>query len=155
MVLDLVIELPADAPLNPTITEGAYSANDVVGGLLEFPINSGGSGGGILNHVRLTDADNVKAELDLYLFNEQPTAILDNAAFAPVIADLQAQVIHIDIPAADWETENSLAWVLAYPEKITEFYAPKGYLWGYLVDPTGETWTNADAISIRLIVDTQ
>lgn len=62
-----------------TVDTNAYTANDVVGGLLTIPTG----GGGILRKAKITDADAENAALDLYLFHTVPsvTAIADDAAF--------------------------------------------------------------------------
>lgn len=96
--------------LNPTIDTNAYSAGDVVGGLLTIPV---GPNGATLRQVKLIDLDNEGAELSLYLFRSTPTAILDDAAFASNMTGADIRKL-IDEPlvfaAADYNTINSLKY---------------------------------------------
>lgn len=64
-----------------TVTAGAYSAGDVVGGVVKFDIPSA-AGGCLLNQIAIFDDDNQGAAMDVYLMSAEPTAIADNAAFA-------------------------------------------------------------------------
>lgn len=92
--------------LNPTIDTDAYTAGDVVGGLLTIPVGRGGT----LRQVRLVDNDNEGAELSLYLFRGTPTSIADDAAFATAFTEADNRLL-IDEPlvfaAADYITVNS------------------------------------------------
>lgn len=94
--------------LAPTITAGAYSDGDVVGGLLTLT-ELGIVRGAFLNKICVVDAANQKAAFDLWIFNAAPTAVLDNAAFAPTAADLKKVVTRANFPASAYQTVNSLA----------------------------------------------
>ncbi len=121
------------------VTAGAYSANEVVGGLLEFEVGTGG-GGGIVQRVTLTDSDNEKTAMKLYLFDELPTTIADNATFAPTIGDLKNLVDIITIAAADYVTLNGEA--VAIKRDLNVSYAIGGYkLYAYLVCDATPTYT--------------
>lgn len=77
----------------PTVTAGAYSANDAVGGLLTFAnaaLVSGG--GGVVKNLLILDDAGQDAELELWLFKETFTAMSDNAAWAPSEADMRKLV---------------------------------------------------------------
>jgi hypothetical protein len=133
---------------------GAYSANDVIGGLLTFDVHNAG-GGGIVRWARLVDDDNEKAELTLYLFNSSPTAILDDAAFAPVVADLKNYIGKILFQAADYETINSNAVALIGHGVSTDFLnidftTDSGNLFGYLVATATPTYTAVTDLHISL-----
>lgn len=146
-VFDKVIE----AQVTPTITAGAYSAADVVGGLLTFSVNSP-SGCGVINKLVIADDDDEKAVLTLYLFNASPTAILDNAAGALAIADLKKLVCTISIAAADYKTINSNAY--AVKEDINNVYKAdgKGNLYGYLICTATPTYTAITDLTVTLSV---
>lgn len=94
--------------LAPTVTAGAYSDGDVVGGLLTLT-NLGVVRGALLNKICVVDAANQKAAFDLWIFNAAPTTILDNAAFAPTAADLKKVATRVNFPASAYQTEGSLA----------------------------------------------
>lgn len=123
----------------PTITAGAYSAADVVGGLLTF--STGGlPEGSILTRALLVDDDNEKAEITLYMFNAAPTSINDNAAFAPLVADLKKLVTKITFAVADYVTVNSNAYALK-EDLNDQIPANGGSLYGYLVCTATPTYS--------------
>lgn len=66
------------------VTAGAYSANDVVGGRLEF----GDIPSGVLRAVTLTDLAKQAGAYQLVLFRNEPTAIADNDPYDIADADL-------------------------------------------------------------------
>lgn len=69
--------------VTPTVTAGAYSANDVVGGTLTFPVGSG-----ILRAVTVVDQAKQSGALQLVLFDALPTDIADNGPYDIADADL-------------------------------------------------------------------
>lgn len=77
----------------PTVTAGAYSAGDAVGGLLTFANAARvAGGGGVIKDLIILDDAGQDAELELWLFNATITAMADNAAWAPSEADLRKLV---------------------------------------------------------------
>ena len=123
-----------------TITAGAYSANDVVGGLLSFAVADTNGASGIIRGLRLTDGDNEKAACKLWLFSSAPSTIADNAAFAPSVADLQKCLGYLTIAAADYTTVNSNA--LAVVDELSfDFSTANGTVYGYLVCDATPTYT--------------
>lgn len=136
--------------LAPTITAGAYSDGDVVGGLLTLE-ESGIVRGSILNKICVVDAANQKAAFDLWLFNAAPTAVLDNAAFAPTAADLKKVITRVNFPAASYQTEGSLAHgeLDDINNLITSNY---GTLYAYIV-LSGSTPTYAATTDLWIALD--
>jgi len=138
----------------PTIGTDAYTANDVIGGLLTFDISNAG-GGGIVRWTRIVDDDNEKAELALYLFNELPSTIADDAAFAPTVADLKKMIGKVLIQAADYETINGNAVAIIGRGVSTDdvnIDAPTntGKLYGYLVCTATPTYSAATDLTVSL-----
>jgi len=73
----------------PTVTAGAYTADDNVGGLLTFANAARLSGGGgVIKDLVIIDDAGQDAELELWLFDQTFTAGADNAAWAPTEAEL-------------------------------------------------------------------
>lgn len=68
--------------VTPTITAGAYSANDAVGGLMEFSdaVNTHARSG-IITNLMIVDKAGQSAAMDLFLFDATFTATADNAAW--------------------------------------------------------------------------
>lgn len=146
----------------PVITAGAYSANDVVGGLLSFGdtmegrvtfggINQPGAAGTI-RRLSIVDDDNEKAALKLWLFNAAPTAFLDNAAFAPLIADLDKVITIIPIATTDYTTVNANAIGLVENLGRSFRLATDGPLYGYLVTDATPTYAAVTDLIIKLLV---
>ena len=135
-----------------TVDLDAYTAGDVVGGLLTFPVPAA-IGGGILNSVMLIDEDSEAEAYSLYLFDDIPSTIADDAAFAPTIADLRKLVAKIDI--LSYVTVNSIDY--CYVPDINQVFGQlqTGNLYGYLVAVATPDYTNADALYLRLGILTE
>ena len=133
---------------------GAYSANDVIGGLLTINVANAG-GGGIIRWASVVDDDNEKAELTLYLFRAAPTAIADDAAFAPTVADLKNYIGKILFEAADYQTINSNAVAMIGHGVSTDllnidFTSLTGFIYGYLVCTATPTYTAVTDLTVLL-----
>lgn len=91
----------------PTVTAGAYSAEDAVGGEMTFAAAVRATGGhGKLNTVILKDKAFVKNVLELWLFSATITEAADNAAFDISDADLANCVGVVPIAAANYYIGN-------------------------------------------------
>lgn len=140
--------------LAPTITAGAYSLNDALGGLLTFANASHGAGeSGIIEAIRLVDRAQQRPPLELYLFDQAFTAMVDNAAWSPSDADLNNCLGHIVIPADAYSDNatNSVATVagLALPYVTVGTYN----LYGQLVIRGGPpTFVATSDLRVRLSV---
>jgi hypothetical protein len=133
---------------------GAYTANDVIGGLLTFTLPPGGSGV-LVRWARIVDDDDEKAELTLHLFSSAPSAIADDAAFAPTVADLQKRIGKIVFQVADYETINGNATALLGVGASTDYInigtvLPNGNLYGYLVCTATPTYTAVTDLHVTL-----
>lgn len=138
-------------PLELTVSLTAYADGDVVGGLLEFDI-SDMSAGGICNQIRLVDEDSQAEPFTLYLFNDAPTVIADDAAFALTVADMRKLIKVVSIAALDYTTHSTFDYV--HKELSQELiFNGNGSIWAYLV-ATGGTpdYANTDALWIGLDV---
>lgn len=133
--------------VTPAITAGAYSAGDVVGGLITIPIKGAG-GGGTMRRIIVVDDANVKGDLKIYLFTDAPTTIADNAAFAPTIADLKKLIGIVPVAAADYVTLNSNAVAIADDLGI-DFFVPGENLYAYVVVDGIETYAAVTDLTIR------
>jgi hypothetical protein len=135
--------------------DDAYTANDVVGGLLTFNVSSP-SNCGILNWLKITDEDNEGAALDVYIFNEQPTAIADDDAGQLLIADLDKCITKVEIAAADYEAVNSLKFVFKdeTSEGMNRSYNAdsKGNLYAYVICTGTPTYAADKTIKMTLSV---
>lgn len=94
-------------PVTLTVTNGAYSIGDVVGGLITFP--SAASGAGKRSKIHTITLGGVAAlEYNLWLFSaDLVTPLADNAAFAIVAADVPKVEAIVPIVAADYKPAQS------------------------------------------------
>jgi hypothetical protein len=127
----------------------AYTDGDTIGGLLTFGTLI--STGSILRHLTLTDQAGQGSAVDLWLFDAAPTTFADDAAFAPVYADLTKLVAKVAIASADYSTENSMKWVAKTGLDVT---LVKPVLYGYLVANGSTPNYGADKLlNIRLFLE--
>jgi hypothetical protein len=137
-----------DVPL--TIDTDAYTAGDVVGGLLAIPFTRVG-GGGLLRRLMVIDDDNEKTELTVYVFDQQPSTIADDAAFAPTVADLKKLIGSVVAAAADYVTLGANA--IAVKANIDmDISAPVGSIWAYVVCTGTPTYAAETDLMLRLTI---
>lgn len=87
----------------PTITAGAYAAGDAVGGLLTFADAARtGPGGGVIKDMLILDDAGQDVAMELWLFREAFTAMVDNAPWAPSEADLRKLIAIISTADGAW-----------------------------------------------------
>jgi hypothetical protein len=92
-----------------TITAGAYTAGDVIGG--ELTLTNAmrvTSGSGVLHSITIFDADNEGAEMDILLFDANPSGTYtDNGAPTWNSADEAKFIGHVAIATSDYLTINA------------------------------------------------
>ena len=139
-----------DPSETPTITVGAYAANDAVGGLLTFTNAAILAGdGGVIKKMLIIDNHGQDAELELWLFKETFTAIDDNAAWAPSVADLKKLVAIISTASGTWFAAGTPS-VARIP--VSQYFELTGTsLFGQLVNRSAAPTYNAvDDITVIL-----
>ena len=137
----------------PTITAGAYSANDAVGGLLTFENCTNAQGTGIIKSIVIVDEGAQSAELDLVLFDRTFTATADNAAFNISDADAINAIGAVNIPAASYTdmVSSDLATVrdvdLAFKAKDDRT------IYGQLVTRGTPTYVATNDLTVKIVVE--
>jgi len=138
----------------PTITAGIYSAGDAVGGLLTFAAAASVyKGEGDITKLVIVDDAKQDAILDLWLFDQTFTAMVDNAAWAPSDADLENCIGVLHIVAADYEdgSDNSVATLEC--DFAFTLVAAGTSLFGQLVSPTSTpTYAATDDLTVKITV---
>jgi hypothetical protein len=138
----------------PVVTAGAYSANDAVGGLMTFADAVRRDGGsGIIRSLTLTDLTVTANLLRLWLFDAQPAAIADNAAFDLADADLVKVVGVIPIIATDYfvATDNQAACIRNVG---LEFSIPVGTtLYGQLMCTETPTYVSTADLTLTMGIE--
>lgn len=146
--------LPQDFTLNPTIIATPYTANTVVGGLQTISGNLAARG--IIRDVLVLIDGAITPALDLYFFKSAPTAIADNAAFAPSYAD-QLKLItgdKVSIGSGDYQTLNSKT--RAHKVAINRDYVASSTtgvwsLYLYIVTTGTPTFPSTSALTVRVL----
>ncbi len=138
----------------PTITAGAYSAGDALGGKLTFAGAARAAGGtGVIHSVVLTDAAKQDANIDLVLFDQDFTATADNAAFDPSDEDLANVIGIIPIYSTDYAdfNDNSAACV----RQVGMQFKCSGTgtaLYGQMVIRDADTYAATDDVTVKLMI---
>ena len=137
----------------PTITAGAYSANDAVGGLLTFAsagratISEGGS---ILIDVLIVDDAGQDAELELWLFNQTFTAMSDNAAWAPSEADLENCIAVVSTVGSTWRAAGTPSVINIECTRRIDLISAGTSLFGQLVTRGTPTYAATDDLTVKI-----
>jgi len=133
----------------PTVTVGAYSEGDAVGGLLTFANAARVSGGGgVIKNVLLIDDVGQDVDFELWLFDRTFTAMVDNAAWAPSEADLR------NLIGIVYSTNG--AWAAAGTPSINDIEVSKRYdltgtsMFGQLVTRGTPTFSAADDVTVKI-----
>ena len=133
----------------PTVTAGAYSANDAVGGLLTFTNAARVSGGGgVIKSVVFIDDAGQDVALELWLFDTTITAIADNAAWALTEAQLHTCVAVISTTDGTWRASGT--------PSVCDVDVSRGYtctgtnLFGQIVTRGTPTFAATDDVTVRI-----
>lgn len=146
------------ATLTPTVTVStspAYTAGDAVGGKLTFTNAARFSGGSLdIGGIVLTDAIAQNAELDLVLFDSDPSAstLTDNAAVVVAAADLSKICARINL--------NDYFVLGASGKSATYFFgisqpiklASGTSLYGVLITRSTPTYSGTDNLTLKMTV---
>ncbi|MER9912810.1 hypothetical protein NKJ71_19480 [Mesorhizobium sp. M0050] len=140
-----------DVALPLTTTSGAYSANDIVGGLITFPVGNGSPCVVMVTGAQVGIKAAVTSTLTLLLFDSAPTnggTTADNAALALAAADVIKLAKAIPVSTLfDCGTPNAYsADALNVPIRPVDGWN----LYGLLIDGTGFTLTSTTDVTVRL-----
>ena len=131
----------------PTVTTGAYTAGDAVGGLLTFANAARVSGGGgVVKDLIILDDAGQDVELELWIFDSTFTAMADNAAWAPSEADLRKLVGIISTSDGAWFAAGTPS--AARVEASQRYDLTGTSMFGQLVTRETPTFAATDDISV-------
>ncbi len=137
----------------PTVTAGAYSAGDAVGGVMTFANAVRYNGrSAVLNSVTITDKSKAAAELELWLFSATITEAGDNAPFTISDAELATCVGVVPIVAANYfaAADNEVACVRSVG---LEFKCAATTLYGQLKCLGTPTFASASDLTVTIGVE--
>ncbi len=151
-----VSEASATRPADTT----AYTAGDVVGATvgnaMEFGLGSNAIG--IVRSAVLIDsaAEATKPDLDLFLFDTEPTIAADNSAFALTDAQLERCIGVIQFAGTNFRagaTGNGVINATAFGEFA--FHAPDKKLYGVLVARNAYVPIDSEKFTVRIGILTE
>ena len=137
--------------VTPTVTAGAYSANDVVGGRLKFS----GLRVGTLQSITICDNAAQAVDYILVLFESQPTNITDNDTFDITDADLDKIIYQDSLTSASNRqafTDNSYHFLYNLDVPLR---SAGGTVYGFLITPGTPTYAGTGDITVTLQVETE
>ena len=132
-----------------TVTAGAYSANDVVGGRIEFK----GLLNGTLQSITITDAAAQSVAYLMVFFESGPTDITDNATFTVADADLPKIIYHDTINTGTRVafTDNSFQALRGLDEPMR---GAGGNIFAFLITLGTPTYAATTDVTVILQVET-
>jgi len=146
------------ASVSPSTT--AYSAGDLVGGLITFEdVIEADYGGGLIVHSSIVDLAKQSAALKLMLFNGSlstgtGTTLTDNAAADIGDSDIKDKYIgHLTFTTGEYVVMNDNS-AATNAEQIAFYLASGRDLYGVLVTQGTPTYTSGEVITIKLGIET-
>jgi hypothetical protein len=141
-----------DVTVTPTVTAGAYSAGDIVGGLMTFAVAAEEGTNVTLREVQVVIKAAVAPNLTICVFTSDPSATTktDNAAYSLNAADAfkLRWAYNLGSTYIDHGTPNSVnVGQLLVPIKLA---AGSINLYVLLTDGTGVTLTSTSDVQVRL-----
>lgn len=140
--------------VSPTVTAGAYTAGDIVGGLLEFSnAFSDTYKKGRIKSVAIADKADQSATYDLVFFKSVPAGTYtDNAAFDPSDADLQLiePIVQISSSNRFAFTDNCVTSIASLDHFVS---SNVDTLYAVLIDRTGRTGASTSDITVSVSIE--
>jgi hypothetical protein len=131
--------------VTPTITAGAYIANDVIGGLLTF----GGLRNGMLQSITICDNAAQSVDYLLVLFESAPTGISDNASFVIADADLDKIIYQDGLYVSNRQAFSTNSYHYLYGLSVP-IWAAGGTVYGFLITTGTPTYAATSDITVTL-----
>jgi hypothetical protein len=138
-----------------TVSGGAFSQYDCVGGIQNWDVFRTGQDSGILSSVALVDADNQKAAIDLYVFSSNPSAstFTNNTAVSLNSADYAKIIAKVSITSGDYVNITSAIAVATVSSLGIPIYSA-GNLYFALVTTGTPTYTSGSLrVSLGVLQD--
>lgn len=149
-----LMDTKAVVSVTPTITASSYTANYVVGGLLTFASAVRlSAGAGVINSVVITDKANQHVQLDLWLFEGDPSSgstLADHGAFTISSAGLIKSLGFVSVTSYCQPGTGGCVG-LATPDLRVKA-ASGTSLYGVLLTRGTPTFASTSDITVRLVV---
>ena len=142
-----------DEVVAPTVTDGAYSAGDIMGGLLTFNVSKIAENPVLITGVQVVCKAALEPNLRLILFSADPdsTTQTNNAAYSLNADDAFKVISVIDLSGETWSDHGTPNTI----EKtnlgiVADLVSETGSIYALLIDDTGVTLTSTSDIQVRL-----
>lgn len=152
---EVIISSSRTINATPTIDTAIYASGDLVGGKLTFAgAAKEGVGSGTIHTVVISDLDKESANVDLVIFNSDPTGttFTNNAAFDIADADLPKVACVISITTHATFNDNGVSYANGTNCVFEIADAATPTLYGALVVRATPTYTTAADITVRLSI---
>lgn len=143
--------------VTPTVTAGAYSAYDSIGGLLTFPdVIRSSVGSGVVTSAIIYDlaSNTVAYELALFTANPSATTFTDNSAIDLADADLSKQFAEIEFATTNRfayaDNSTSLKAAEYWP---LQFSSTSRTVYGALRSTGTPTYSTTSDLTVCIIVE--
>lgn len=144
-------------PIDTTITpsDAAYTANDVVGGLLTLTMPR--DCGDIVGVIVSVGEASITLAGTIYFYSASPTSFADNAAFAPVHTDNEKLIGYYTLPTAlTLNTRSVYVAMAAGSNAFAEIPFSNGVVYAYYVTSDTPNFTGAaQDVNLRVLVRTE
>lgn len=142
------------ATVAPTVTAGAYSAGDIMGGLLTFPVQRIPNNPVLITGVLVSCKAALTPNLRLVLFNTGTLTTTnqdDNDAYSLAVADVTSVITVIDLSTETWVDHGTPNTIQKDGLGIVaDVASDEVNLYGFLIDDTGVTLTSTSDIQVRI-----
>ncbi len=139
--------------VTPTVTLNAYTANDVVGGLMTFGVFPQAFDGVIRNLLSVDDDAQSEAYV-MYVFESLPSTIANDAAFAPTLADLKKIATTITVANGDYITKGGNTWTQdIVTEEAGSVHSDSGNLYVYAVATNTPDYATTTPLTFTMTVE--
>lgn len=134
--------------VTPTITAGAYSSGDVVGGCLTFKV--GGSTNGFrLTGLKVIDTASISSAFMVGFYTADfATPLADNAVFALAATDMRNAIGTISVAATDYTSMSGMS--IAHKYTYIHHRLPTQYVYAYVVTSGTPTYTSTSGLTFIL-----
>lgn len=145
--------IPSHLTITPTVTAGAYTTGQVVGGLISLTNAAQSSGGGgYIQSVNIGIKTTLTGVYDVYFFDTQPTngTYTDNASFALNVADIPflVGVAHVWDLSSDGTPQTLQAANINLPFRLNTGTT----LYAVIVIRAGQTFASSSAVILNVMV---
>lgn len=136
-----------------TVDTSAYTAGDAVDGLKTLTeALRGADQAGVIEQVVVADQDGQEAALDIFIFDSEVTGGTDNAAYAPLEAELKACLGVISVTAADYAATGNGSVATVNPSFSLQLESSQSLFFQVVTRGT-PTYAGTDNLQVKFVIN--